>query len=346
MSQASTQPPNTRTDVVCTSTTAFAELQQSLSVYTDPTERQRVVLQRSVHVLQQLLQQWTTVDLSAPTGASQEQQAQSANQQQPTATAFSGEDWTETMKNSASRSSLPNRSKPAKPADDALPPGWTKHRDPATGRFYYYDTNTLKTQSEVPSATISDVPAFKRRSTPYASTTKERTFVGERSQSSIPQSTTESAGFNAEDFLARVFDRYGASKSNNFGTKVRDPNTCWACNGHGGRKDKIKTCQRCNGSGLLTEMRQRGSLMQRFQPVCPQCNGEGDMIREKYRCKVCNGTKKHPRNSSYEPEPKPHQETFHEEGTPRQFQAPPSGQQANKGGDEDEPGTEVQCASQ
>jgi len=38
-------------------------------------------------------------------------------------------------------------------------------------------------------------------------------------------------------------------------------------------------------------MRQMGPMIQRFQTVCPDCNGEGEIIREKDRCKGCNGKK-------------------------------------------------------
>ena len=269
----------------------------------------------------------------------------------PTATAFPAEDWmenTERIQNNASRSSFPDRLKPAKPADDALPPGWLKYRDPTTGRFYYHDVKNQKTQWEVPSATTSDIPTLERKSTPYTSATKERTFVGGRSQSGIPQPTTESARFSAEEIFAQFFRSggYGADKPNISDTMVRDPDACRACNGRGGRDDKIKTCQHCNGCGLVNRMRQRGLRIERLQELCPECNGEGDIIREKYRCKVCHGTKKQPRNSSYEPEPKPHRENYYEERAPQQFSAP-SSQQANKGSDEDEPGAErVRCASQ
>jgi WW domain len=80
------QEPSTRSDIICTTTTAFAELQQSLAIYTDPTQRQKLVLQRSVHVLQQLLQQWTIVDLSTPTSTAERQQTEAADRQQPAST--------------------------------------------------------------------------------------------------------------------------------------------------------------------------------------------------------------------------------------------------------------------
>ncbi|ERF69418.1 hypothetical protein EPUS_05963 [Endocarpon pusillum Z07020] len=380
ISQASTQQPITRTDVICTSTSVLAQLQQSLAAYTDPTERQRVVLERFAHLLRLLLQQRTTVDLSAPPGAAEQQQAQSANQQQPTATtdgpqhkndavpaessplnhaemhdsgygsgtnprtpdmgrparglkptatAFPAEEWIENperVQNHASRSPLPDRSKPAKPADDALFLGWLKIDDGASGRFHYDDVQTQKAPWEVPSATICDVPTFDRKSTP------------------IPQSTTESAGLNAEEISTRFFRSggYGADKPNMSDTMVRDPNACRACNERGGRHGKIMACKHCGGCAFVPRMGQHGPLLPGSLVLCPECNGHSDVIKQKFRCKVCKGTKKQPWNSSYEPEPKPYRDNYYEEPAPQQLQAP-SGQQMNMGGDETE---QVQCASE
>ena len=53
----------------------------------------------------------------------------------------------------------------------------------------------------------------------------------------------------------------------------------------------MKTCPGCNGQGMKTMMRQMGPMIQRFQTVCPDCNGEGETIREKDKCKQCNGKK-------------------------------------------------------
>jgi DnaJ family protein A protein 2 len=38
-------------------------------------------------------------------------------------------------------------------------------------------------------------------------------------------------------------------------------------------------------------MRQMGPMIQRFQTVCPDCQGEGEIIRDRDRCKQCNGKK-------------------------------------------------------
>lgn len=66
---------------------------------------------------------------------------------------------------------------------------------------------------------------------------------------------------------------------------------CNKCDGRGGKEGAVRTCAGCNGQGMKTMMRQMGPMIQRFQTVCPDCNGEGEMIREKDKCKQCNGKK-------------------------------------------------------
>ncbi|KAK3706322.1 Type I HSP40 co-chaperone [Vermiconidia calcicola] len=66
---------------------------------------------------------------------------------------------------------------------------------------------------------------------------------------------------------------------------------CSKCDGRGGKEGAVKTCAGCNGAGMKTMMRQMGPMIQRFQTVCPDCNGEGETIREKDKCKQCNGKK-------------------------------------------------------
>ncbi|OQE24459.1 hypothetical protein PENSTE_c007G02947 [Penicillium steckii] len=66
---------------------------------------------------------------------------------------------------------------------------------------------------------------------------------------------------------------------------------CAGCDGRGGKDGAVKECSGCNGSGMKTMMRQMGPMIQRFQTVCPDCNGEGEIIRDKDRCKKCNGKK-------------------------------------------------------
>nr|POF25987.1 mitochondrial protein import protein mas5 [Quercus suber] len=66
---------------------------------------------------------------------------------------------------------------------------------------------------------------------------------------------------------------------------------CSKCEGRGGKEGAVKHCAGCNGVGMKTMMRQMGPMIQRFQTVCPDCNGEGETIREKDKCKHCNGKK-------------------------------------------------------
>jgi DnaJ family protein A protein 2 len=66
---------------------------------------------------------------------------------------------------------------------------------------------------------------------------------------------------------------------------------CKTCNGVGGKAGAVKTCTGCDGRGVKTITRQLGPMIQRFQTVCPDCSGEGEMIKEKDKCKECNGKK-------------------------------------------------------
>ncbi|KAK8219825.1 Type I HSP40 co-chaperone [Zalaria obscura] len=66
---------------------------------------------------------------------------------------------------------------------------------------------------------------------------------------------------------------------------------CSKCEGRGGKEGAVRQCTGCNGQGMKTMMRQMGPMIQRFQTVCPDCNGEGEIIRDKDRCKQCNGKK-------------------------------------------------------
>ena len=66
---------------------------------------------------------------------------------------------------------------------------------------------------------------------------------------------------------------------------------CPKCSGLGGKEGAVKKCTGCDGHGMKTMMRQMGPMIQRFQTVCPDCNGEGEIIKDKDRCKQCNGKK-------------------------------------------------------
>ncbi|KAF2742626.1 hypothetical protein M011DRAFT_481534 [Sporormia fimetaria CBS 119925] len=66
---------------------------------------------------------------------------------------------------------------------------------------------------------------------------------------------------------------------------------CPKCDGRGGKEGAVKKCTGCDGRGMKTMMRQMGPMIQRFQTVCPDCQGEGEIIRDRDRCKQCNGKK-------------------------------------------------------
>ncbi|KAI9845821.1 MAG: Type I HSP40 co-chaperone [Sclerophora amabilis] len=66
---------------------------------------------------------------------------------------------------------------------------------------------------------------------------------------------------------------------------------CSKCEGRGGKDGAVRKCSGCDGQGMKTMMRQMGPMIQRFQTVCPDCQGEGEIIRDKDRCKQCNGKK-------------------------------------------------------
>jgi DnaJ homolog subfamily A member 2 len=66
---------------------------------------------------------------------------------------------------------------------------------------------------------------------------------------------------------------------------------CPKCEGRGGKEGAVRPCAGCDGHGMKTMMRQMGPMIQRFQTVCPDCNGEGEIIKDKDRCKQCQGKK-------------------------------------------------------
>jgi len=66
---------------------------------------------------------------------------------------------------------------------------------------------------------------------------------------------------------------------------------CPKCEGRGGKEGAVRRCGGCEGSGMKTMMRQMGPMIQRFQTACPDCNGEGEIIKDKDRCKQCQGKK-------------------------------------------------------
>lgn len=66
---------------------------------------------------------------------------------------------------------------------------------------------------------------------------------------------------------------------------------CAKCDGKGGKDGAVKTCPGCNGSGVKVTVRQLGPMIQQMQSPCNECHGEGEIIREKDRCKTCEGQK-------------------------------------------------------
>jgi DnaJ homolog subfamily A member 2 len=67
---------------------------------------------------------------------------------------------------------------------------------------------------------------------------------------------------------------------------------CTKCKGIGAnREEAVKKCMGCEGRGVKAVLRQMGPMIQRFQTVCPDCGGEGETIRDRDRCKQCNGKK-------------------------------------------------------
>jgi len=67
---------------------------------------------------------------------------------------------------------------------------------------------------------------------------------------------------------------------------------CAACNGIGGKEGSVTKCDNCSGTGMDIKMRQIGpGMVQQIQQPCRQCNQTGEKIREKDKCKTCNGKK-------------------------------------------------------
>lgn len=67
---------------------------------------------------------------------------------------------------------------------------------------------------------------------------------------------------------------------------------CPGCEGIGGKPGSVEKCQNCNGTGVEIKMRQIGpGMVQQIQQPCRECNQTGEKIREKDRCKKCNGRK-------------------------------------------------------
>ncbi|KAK4628936.1 Mitochondrial protein import protein mas5 [Fulvia fulva] len=154
---------------------------------------------------------------------------------------------------------------------------------------------------------------------------QKRQLYDQYGEEGLEQGGAGGAGMNAEDLFAQFFGGGGGGFGGMFGGGMggRDPGPkkartihhvhkvslediyrgkvsklalqksviCSKCEGRGGKEGAVKTCAGCNGQGMKTMMRQMGPMIQRFQTVCPDCNGEGESIREKDKCKQCNGKK-------------------------------------------------------
>lgn len=67
---------------------------------------------------------------------------------------------------------------------------------------------------------------------------------------------------------------------------------CDSCDGIGGKPGSVQKCTNCNGSGVDVKLRQIGpGMVQQIQQPCRECNQTGEKIKDKDRCKKCNGKK-------------------------------------------------------
>ncbi|EME79620.1 uncharacterized protein MYCFIDRAFT_212267 [Pseudocercospora fijiensis CIRAD86] len=152
---------------------------------------------------------------------------------------------------------------------------------------------------------------------------QKRQLYDQYGEEGLEQGGMAGGGMAAEDLFAQFFGGGGGGFGGMFGGGMRDQGPkkartihhvhkvslediyrgkvsklalqksiiCSKCEGRGGKEGAVKTCGGCNGQGMKTMMRQMGPMIQRFQTVCPDCNGEGETIREKDKCKQCNGKK-------------------------------------------------------
>jgi DnaJ homolog subfamily A member 2 len=68
--------------------------------------------------------------------------------------------------------------------------------------------------------------------------------------------------------------------------------TCQTCKGSGSKDPNANTkCQGCGGKGMKTVIRQMGNAILQQTVNCTDCKGEGFAIKDKDKCKACNGQK-------------------------------------------------------
>eukprot|EP00112_Aurelia_sp_Birch-Aquarium-sp1_P003963 Seg1450.10 transcript_id=Seg1450.10/GoldUCD/mRNA.D3Y31 product="DnaJ subfamily A member 1" protein_id=Seg1450.10/GoldUCD/D3Y31 len=67
---------------------------------------------------------------------------------------------------------------------------------------------------------------------------------------------------------------------------------CSGCDGIGGKEGSVEKCKTCQGTGIFIKLRQIGpGMVQQIQQPCHECGQTGEKIKEKDRCKKCNGKK-------------------------------------------------------
>jgi DnaJ family protein A protein 2 len=68
--------------------------------------------------------------------------------------------------------------------------------------------------------------------------------------------------------------------------------TCQTCKGSGSKDLNANTkCSGCGGKGMKTVVRQMGNAILQQTVNCNDCKGEGFVIKDKDKCKACNGQK-------------------------------------------------------
>ncbi len=67
---------------------------------------------------------------------------------------------------------------------------------------------------------------------------------------------------------------------------------CKTCKGSGSKDPNVNNkCSGCNGKGMKTIVRQMGNAIMQQTVSCPDCKGEGFLIKDKDKCKGCQGQK-------------------------------------------------------
>lgn len=75
---------------------------------------------------------------------------------------------------------------------------------------------------------------------------------------------------------------------------IQKKTLCDKCEGRGTKSPNLQpeTCPVCRGSGMQVKIQQLGpGFVQQIQSACGECGAKGERIREKDRCKACDGKK-------------------------------------------------------